>query len=194
MSLLNDWLDSRYNSAIRSYNERRSKYDECVWYVTDLIKCGNNRRNLTAHETARLSIKPSLVIGSLVHSGIQRIFEQYGWVSEVSTNKNIDNYTIRARCDMIKGNEIIEFKYTSYLQNNIWASKRNNIDQCKIYNNLFDTDVVHLIFLSPKSMMQVDIKDRFTDNDILEMIENPKIPRYDWECKYCNVENCKFRK
>ncbi|RLE65049.1 MAG: hypothetical protein DRJ47_06035 [Thermoprotei archaeon] len=195
MSILNDWLEERYNSAVRAYNERLAKYDSTVYYVTDLLKCGELRRCYTAHEIGRLSIKPPIVIGDLVHIGLQKIFERDGWVSEVSASKTIDNYTIRARCDLIRDNEIIEIKYTSYLQNNIWASRRHNIDQCKIYNNLFDTDVVHLVFFSPGGMRQIDINERYSDAEILEMIENPKYPRYSWECKYCKfADKCEYRR
>jgi len=165
-----------------------------LYYVTDLTQCSHKRvLSMKFPElSAFMNFEPAVVMGILVHGGLEKILSEMDIKVEVEGQKTVidtvteTEYIVKGRADAIVEGEdekiCIEIKM-SRSANNI--PYEHHIDQARIYNWLFDADMAILVYITPTKLVEYGVKNRATDDEILNRITFIRAPRYDWECKYC---------
>lgn len=191
-SMLNVLLDRVKTNAMNNTRARMEKYGDNVLYVTDLTKCSMKRKlnKGNIENSGEISIVPSVMIGRFVGDGIAGISKQHFGDSafqEVSKQKEIGEYIIRGRYDICIDGQIVEVKFSRYLPKEPY---KHHALQCRIYCWLWNIEYVLLWYFSPEGYKEFIIKrDGMSDEDILNLIEDRKNPRYSWECGYCQFKD-----
>ena len=187
-----------FKSHVRMDNE---------YYVIDLVRCSLKRNFEIKYPNLVVSsiYDPALITGSIVHYGIAGLlkyarekgiinwrkveFEVDG-VKRLSfdSNSNLPYIAaIKGRADIIIVDEDdnrvgVEIKFS---RNGGSLPYQHHIDQVKAYNWLFNLDYSILLYITPDRITEYTIRDRFSDEQIADLIRKPKTPRYPWECRYC---------
>jgi len=164
-----------------------------VYFAHELTQCSLKRRYETIFPELKesISFKPKVMIGEMIESAVKSYLKLEG-----SNNYKIlegkKKYVVFGGIDMYnpKSKSVFDIKYTT-----AEPVKRDHHElRVKLYNWLLDTDKGALIYISPRRFKQYLVRETLTDKEVLELIEKPKAPRYDWECKgFCNfTELCSF--
>jgi len=195
INMLNIVLDKIKSNSMENTRARMEKYGDNVLYVTDLTKCPIKRKlnKNNVEYSGEVSIVPSVMIGRFTGDGIANVCKQHFGDSasqEVGKQKEIGNYIIRGRYDISINGQIIEVKFSRYLPK---GPQKHHALQCQIYCWLYDVENVLLWYFSPEGYKEYNIKrDGMDDEMIMNLIESTVYPKYQWECKFCNVkEECK---
>ena len=64
--------------------------------------------------------------------------------------------------------------------------KQHHVDQARVYNWLFKLNHTILIYVTPERVTQFLVRDRATDEEVLERLSISRFPRYEWECRCCS--------
>ncbi len=167
--------------------ERHKKLRELGGYeVTDLIRCPLKRSFEEKHpELYRaMAYIPATVLGALVHLGLQNILsDELNAEIEVEGEKQIGEYKIIGRIDAKIGKVGIEIKTS---RSDIEIPYEHHILQAKIYNWLFDLDKTVLVYITPDRFTEFVVDERLDEEEILKLIVDKRIPKYEWECRYCH--------
>ena len=181
-----------YELARREREEHRR--EEGVYWVTDLVRCPLKREFESAFPelAAQEVFKPSLVLGRLVHMGLQAALKsEMGEGVEVEVEKSRDvvlpdgsKVELRGRIDAIVGKNVgVEIKYA---RADIGIPLQHHVDQAKIYNWLFDLERTSLVYVTPDRVTEFKVEERADVAEVVERILSTEAPRYDWECTYCH--------
>jgi len=184
-------------SIFRYLLEERKKHvrdNPDTYYVTDLLQCAYKRElSMKFPElSAYTSFEPAVVMGILVHEGLEKILSEMDIEVEVEGEKTIEDpeadriYVVKGRADAIvttdDGRVGIEIK-TSRNANNI--PYEHHIDQARLYNWLFDLKKTILVYITPTKLVEYEIVGPMDEKMILHIINSSTSPLYEWECKYC---------
>ncbi|MGC9148552.1 MAG: CRISPR-associated protein Cas4 [Sulfolobales archaeon] len=191
----------------RKKEKEKHVRDPKIYYVTDLVRCSLKREyevlypDLSAYEI----FYPPFVLGDFLHKGLQNILREiFGErVSvEVEGEKRLllpegSEIIIRGRSDGIikleNGKRVgVEIK-SSRTDYNIPMD--HHIDQAKIYNWLFDLEETILLYATYDRITQYRVREKISEEEILNRIKYISAPRYSWECSYCPFASiCPFKK
>lgn len=172
---------------------------ENVYWVTDLCRCPLKR--IYEFEYPELILQeiynPSYILGDLVHLGLEELLKQlskeghlnYDIDVEVENEKeiNIDGKKIkvRGRADiLLKGDDVLGIEIKS-ARGDTGMPHEHHILQCKIYSWLFDTSKFILLYITPDRVAEYEVKERASEDDIVNLIKDTRAPRWSWECRYC---------
>ena len=165
-------------------NEHQREENE-IW-ITDLCRCPMKIKFETEIPELKRNFLPIYVVGNLVHYGLQSILrEEFNAEIEVKREKVLDNYKITGKIDALINDTGIEIKFS---QSDEFIPYEHHILQCKLYNWLFELKKTILIYITPQRIAEFEIEDRMTDNHVMNLINNTNIPRFKWECKYCEYD------
>ena len=189
----------------RLQRKEREK-DPFVYYVTDLVRCSMKREleiNIPEIRILNLLKFNSAFIGELVHIGMEKLLKDlYGDEVQIET-ENLDaskdiyidkkKYTVKGRIDAImNGSTGIEIKLVLA---NTELPYEHHIDQARIYNWLYGLKRTILLYIQPTRLVEFEVVDSASDDEILHRIREFQAPRYTWECKYCEYKHlCPYYK
>ena len=148
-----------------------------------------------------------LILGKLVHIGLQRLlrelydsgrlsgFKVLGVEVDLEKSINIENgdfpviVKIKGRADLIVEKDgskyVVEIK-TSKSDFNIPAE--HHVLQLKIYMNLASVEKGLLLYITPDRITEYYVNEAISDFELQNLVQEffkKKGPRYGWECNYC---------
>lgn len=156
-----------------------------IW-VTDLIRCPLKREfEERFPELHRASVySPGTILGSLVHMGLERLLsDELNAEVEVKRERQIGEHKIVGRIDAIIGKVGVEIKTS---RADVDIPYEHHVLQARIYNWLYDLDKTVLVYVTPDRFTEYTVESRASEEEILKLIVERKVPRYDWECRYCH--------
>ena len=155
-------------------------------YVTELVECPMKRefrKDLWHLEVTN----PSLILGRLVHEGLEllvkQLFPDEEVKTEVEVERELDDKVIRGRIDAIVGDRIIEIKYMRGIKGDLPLEHHKY--QLRLYKWMTGMRKGSIIYITPDGIKEYDEDKPVNNAEILQIIEDNRIPKYDWECKYC---------
>jgi len=155
-----------------------------VWHAKSLCYC---RKKVLEEPFENVAQKEPVLVGVLVHMGVDEVTGYEGKVY----SKRVGDYIVKGTPDLIMDGELVEIKFTVYPPK---EPREHDVLQLRIYMWMFDKDRGYLWYLSPFGFREFEVEGAITDDDIVDLIENPRIPFWDFECKYCSVSDCDLRK
>ena len=197
-----DYIREKIGEQIKKASEK--KEDE-LW-VTDLIYCPLKRAyteklmieingNKVPPVIAEQLDTPSLVIGDLIHRGLEEWLREKGCQTEEEVEKTVTvklseeekTFKIRGRIDAICGDTVVEIKYMRDIKQN--KPLQHHILQTQLYMWLAEKTEGLIIYVSPTGILSYNIRSPYTEPqvriEIAGAVSMLRIPRYEWECRYC---------
>lgn len=174
---------SEFKQMVADLMKREYTIGGKQWHAKSLCYC---RKKVLEQDYYDVMANDIVVLGTLVHLGVDAITRYEGNVFK----KEVGGYIVKGTPDLMNGDDIIEVKFTAYLPK---EAREHDILQLKIYLWLLDMDKGYLWYLTPFGFREFEVESTLTDEDILDLIEKPRIPFWDWECKYCKVVDCVLR-
>jgi len=160
------------------------KKEKNVVWVSDLIRC-KLKGEYELLYTELYDIQPYQVLGYLLHMGLEKFLAmtQEG-MSEYDVEKEIDGVKITGRIDFLTDDTVYEIKYMRDHRDN--KPLEHHVLQTRIYMWMTDRKKGKIIYVTPNRIAEYDITDPMNDDEVRILLEErDKIPRWDWECKYC---------
>ncbi len=163
-----------------------------VVYVTDLTSCSQKRLFRLAMPLLSFRFEPPMLLGELVHLGLERLLEQEGWVTELEIVKHYEvdgvRYELRGRADAVRIEdgrvvEVVEIKTARSIDKPL----EHHALQLQIYMQLLGAERGYLVYITPDKIVEysVDPGDVDIERLLAETVRNTAHPRFEWECRYC---------
>lgn len=178
-----------YKRRIEDFRERIEELrDPKIVYVTELISCAHKRFYRINYPELTLSFEPTLILGELLHYGLERVLEDEGFNVEVEVERDysIDNtyYKLKGRVDALGRDCIVEIKTGRAGQK---LPHQHHILQLQLYMELLDVDLGVLVYVTPDRLVEFKVrKGRVEVEELLrDTVRDTVHPRWEWECKYC---------
>lgn len=190
-----DVVDLIYSHA-RAEREKHKRERGVVW-VTDLVRCPLKATYEELYPELSLQdvFKPSLIVGALIHRGLEGLLRELvrGFVveTEVEESKEVmlrdgSLVTVRGRLDVVLsgdfGRVAVEIKSS---RSDRGIPQRHHVDQVRGYNWLADLTGSILLYVTPTRIAQFYVEDRMDTSEVVDRATSKKAPRYGWECAYC---------
>jgi CRISPR-associated exonuclease Cas4 len=168
-----------------------------TYWVTDLVRCPLKREyELKYPELVEKEIfTPVFILGTLVHRGLQELLKSImgeGVSTEVEGSREVvlpdgRKVIVEGRADIVVkiSDEMIGVEIKT-ARSDYELPKPQHVDQARIYNWLFNLNQTILVYITPERVTQYLVSDKATEDEVVSRITSRKIPRYDWECKYCS--------
>jgi len=163
-------------------------------YVTELTECPKKRefrKNLWFLETT----KPSFIIGKLIHIGLQEfiriLFPDSKVETELEVSKLFENVLIKGRIDAIIDDVVVEIKYARGIKGEL--PLLHHEEQIQVYGWLTGLTDGIIVYVTPDGVKEYELELTYNDNNIYRLLNDKRVPRYEWECSYCVYSNwCPF--
>lgn len=176
--------------------ERHPRRAETYW-VTDLVRCLLKRDfELKYPELVENEVfMPTYILGTLIHKGLQELLKSVipgNVLTEVEGRREVRlpdgrAVNIEDRADVvIKIDEVLVGVEIKTSRSDLELPKQHHVDQARVYNWLFNLNHTILIYVTPERVTQFLVRDRATDEEVLERLTISRFPRYEWECRYCS--------
>lgn len=137
-------------------------------------------KRYTSKDPKELMQNPRVIIGTLVHRGIEHYFGFEDKEDNV-VKKQIGEYVIVGMPDLIMDDVVFEFKYSTSPPK---EPKEWDINQLKIYLWLTGKPVGELVYITPLKIKTFKVTEPSTDEEILGWIRY-RWAKYRWECATC---------
>lgn len=178
-----------YRRVLDGHRERLEELrDPRILYVTDLVSCSHKRRMRLEYPELTLKFEPQLVLGDLLHEGLERILEEQGYRREVEVVAEYEvlgtRVTLKGRVDAVGDDAVVEIKTGRSGQS---LPHDHHILQLQVYLNLLGMDRGILVYITPDRMAEYEVDRDPIDIKMLveETLLDVKHPRWHWECRYC---------
>ncbi len=179
-----------YKKYVSEQTSRIPEYTSNVVYVTDLVSCHQKYHMRRLYPELVIGFEPQLILGSLVHEGIEKILRDNGFITEYKIEKQVQvngtTYTLKGRVDAYNPDtkEVVEIKTARALQGD---PSEHHVYQLNIYLNLLDSPKGYLVYITPDKVVEYAVERTQVniENEVSSLLKNEKHPRYAWECKYC---------
>lgn len=169
------------------------KKDSNTIYVTDLLYCPLKPRLREQFKELTLAeaYNPSTLQGSLIHESIEGILtRELNAKTEVPIAKELtignEVYKLIGRADAILGDTVIEIKTS---KNDTKIPVHEHETQLKIYMTLLGSTHGVLLYITPDRIAEFHYDEKLTDTELENLVKSflraEKVPRHNWECKYC---------
>lgn len=189
----------------RFFKEERAKHERrpSVYWVTDLVSCSLKSRFSQEYPELELAqfFNPTLVQGALLHKGLEAVLKELleargakvGVEVEASVEVDLSSAlpsagraVLRGRADLVVelGDERVGVEVKS-ARGDALLPLDHHVDQCRIYNFLFNFNYTCLVYVTPERIAQYEVVERGNVEELARRILEPKAPRYSWECRYC---------
>ncbi len=193
-------LEVLYRLKQREFAERlREMSDPHVIYVTDLVSCSHKRVMRRSYPLLSFRFEPSLVIGDLVHYGLEKLLQDAGggggvWEAERPVEKrfNIDGveYVLKGRVDLLyvvdgAPRVVVEVKTGRDLPGN--EPLEHHKLQVQVYMEMLGVGEGYLLYITPERVVEHPVERANLDLEAMvrDVVYNRVRPRYQWECRYC---------
>ncbi len=191
-------LEEIYSVKQKEFTEKlKEMTDPRTIYVTDLVSCSMKRIMRIRYPLLSFRFEPPMILGDLVHAGLEKLLGEHGWRPEVQIEKKViingEEYLLKGRADLVRyapgspshAEEVIEIKTGRDLPLN--EPHEHHVLQLKIYLYLLAAKRGYLVYITPERLVEFEIEPEPIDLETLvrETVYNEKAPRYEWECRYC---------
>jgi len=179
----------------KRFNDKKNheKKDSNTIYVTDLLYCPLKPRLREQFKELTLAeaYNPSTLQGSLIHESVERILiEELNAEVEIPVTKEItidgEVYKLVGKVDAKKDNVIIEIKTS---KTDVGIPKEEHVLQLRIYVNMLNAEHGILLYITPDRITEFYVDTGISDDKLIELVQDYiytiRIPRHEWECKYC---------
>ncbi len=178
-----------YRSVLEEYRKREEELrNPSILYVTDLVSCSHKRALRLSYPEITFKFEPQLVLGNLVHKGLEDILEENEYKVEVEVEAEYEvmgsRILLKGRVDAVSKDAVVEIKSARSDQG---LPHEHHVMQLQIYLNMLGLDKGILIYITPDRIAEylverepLNIKD-LVEETILDL----KHPRWSWECRYC---------
>jgi len=179
----------------RRFNDKKNheKKDSNTIYVTDLLYCPLKPRLREQFKELTLAeaYNPSTLQGSLIHESVERILiEELNAEVEVPVTKELtiddEVYKLVGRIDAKKDNVIIEIKTS---KTDVGIPREEHVLQLMIYITMLKAQYGILLYITPDRVTEFHVDYGMSDDKLIELVQDyvytRRIPRHEWECKYC---------
>ncbi|MEM2365648.1 MAG: hypothetical protein ABIM44_04955 [candidate division WOR-3 bacterium] len=202
MSVVDRFLQEIFDDMILKYRIDRdewikelSKLGDEVFSVHELVECSHKRvMREKFPDIERASIfNPRFIVGWLIEEAVKA---RLGDGKEHKHYKIIEvdgkRYVISGFIDCVtKDGTVVEIKFLSGLYG---SPHTHHILQLSLYLWILGKEEGELLEISPEGTVGITVK-AATDETVIDLIKNPKIPRWDFECQSCNFESfCAYSK
>ncbi|WP_244403890.1 CRISPR-associated protein Cas4 [Pyrolobus fumarii] len=182
-----------YRAKERDFAEKLEEATrEDIVYVTDLTSCSQKRVFRLSMPLLSFRFEPAMLLGELVHRGLEAILEEEGWATEMEVVKRfeIDGevYELRGRVDAALVTEdgveeVVEIKTARSVEKPL----EHHVLQLQVYMTLLGAKRGTLVYVTPDRVVEYAVGPREVDVEQLvrETVHNLARPRFDWECRYC---------
>ena len=209
-SLLYKMMDFIEENSIKRAKDRNNFHGEDnVFHVSDLVYC--RRKQMLMREnpemSAKVSVQPAVFNGIVFEIGLRQYMQDYFDTTEYiprfsyKGKKKVGKYTVVGEADVallkegssgLKVDTIIDIK--NRVMSNKW--KDYYVLQLLFYKWMFNAEHILLwCFSSSASHKEWEISDEnsIDDDFVINLIEHPRQPMWDWECKYCKfTKGCPY--
>jgi len=179
--LLLPFIDAKIQEAQRKIEE---KAEDEVW-ITDLTECPRKAEFRVKMPDYNLPT-PSTIVGDFVHVGVLSwLREFYEAEIEKEITKEIDGWRVKGRIDAVVNDQfIVEIKFMRASVER--EPLPHHIEQVRLYLWLTGLEKGVLLYVTPEAVYEHEITIPYRDEQVAELLREKQIPRYDWECSYCN--------
>ncbi|MEM2284380.1 MAG: CRISPR-associated protein Cas4 [Zestosphaera sp.] len=189
-------LISLLYTVSKEEKEKHPRKPDTYW-VTDLVRCVLKREyELKYPELVEKEVfTPVFILGTLVHRGLQELLKNIigeGVLTEVEGSREVilpdgKKVVVEGRADIIVkiGDELIGVEIKT-ARSDYDLPKPQHVDQARIYNWLFNLRQTILVYVTPERITQYLVSDKVNEEEVVDRITSKKIPRYEWECKFCS--------
>jgi len=204
-----DYIEEQSINRAKNRNNFDEEDDTLVFHVSDLVYC--RRKQMLMREnpemSAKVSVLPSVFNGIIFEIGLRQYMQDYFDTTEYiprfsyKGKKKIGKYTVVGEADValfsdtpsgLKVDTIIDIK--NRVMSNKW--KDYYVLQLLFYKWMFNADNILLwCFSSSASHKEWEISNEnsIDDDFVINLIEHPRQPMWDWECKYCKFsKDCPY--
>ncbi|MEM1619273.1 MAG: CRISPR-associated protein Cas4 [Fervidicoccaceae archaeon] len=183
-------LDLLYERKRAEFAERLSELrDESVIYVVELAGCPKKREFRVRFPELTFRFDPQLILGDVAHAGLEHLLSSVGFEveKEVSERVEVDGrvYVVKGRVDAMSEDRIVEIKTGRPGQR---LPQEHHVLQLKIYMALTGSRRGTLIYVTGDRLVEfeVEAESRLALGElVLEHLRADKVPKWDWECRYC---------
>ncbi len=189
-------LQALYRLKQRDFMEKlREMSDPSVIYVTDLVQCSHKRVMRIMYPLMSFRFEPPLVLGDLVHAGLEALLSEEGWEAEVPVEASVEvgdeTYVVKGRVDLLKRNEegrpvaVVEIKTGRDLPDN--SPREHHVAQVQVYMSMLGAREGYLVYITPERLVEFPVEPVSIDLESLveDVVYDRRAPRYEWECRYC---------
>lgn len=177
-----------------------------IFHVTDLVRCPLKRIYERKYPELTLQnlLYPKFILGDLVHLGLQYLLRENServeteveverriripeMITSLTERRESTEAVIKGRIDVLINNEVIyEIKFSN---NDLSIPKPHHKLQVMLYKWLIDSSEAFLIYITPERITEFEVSEVLTDDEVANLVKEcmncMKVPRYEWECKYC---------
>ena len=193
--LVMEALEEEVVSRLLSNRDR----DENVVYVTELVGCTMKPRlrRIAPLLGALVSHEPQVLIGTLLHHGVESITLRHSMGSdvkvetEVEVETQVNGVTVRGRVDVMvkRGDEVIEIDEIKFSRRAPSNPYEHHVMQLQVYAEMLQCSErcrLFLVYFTPDAIVSFEVKPRpILEQLVNDYLENRFAPRWRWECDYC---------
>lgn len=180
-----------YKRIVDEYVKRveESKSPNII-YVTDLVGCTHKFHMRKIYTELTLAFEPSMILGDLVHKGLESLMVAHGFQPEVEISRTVYvdgvEYQLRGRVDLLDSTRgiVVEVKSS---KTHMGLPREHHLYQLNIYLNMLNYDKGILLYITPSKIAEYEVSRTqiSIDNLVKEVVEDARKPRFQWECKMC---------
>ncbi len=182
-----------YRRKEREFADRVSDATrEDVVYVTDLVSCSQKRVFRLEMPLLSFRFEPPMLLGDLVHRGLEELLGDEGWVTEMEVVKrfNVDGRVVelRGRVDAaLVTDDGVEHVVEIKTARSVEKPLEHHVLQLQVYLNMLGAREGSLVYVTPERLLEYTFPRTELDLDLLvaETVRNEARPRFEWECRYC---------
>lgn len=202
---LDKLLDHIEKESLKKSKIHAERKDENKFYVNDLFKCRKKVKEVTVEQKSKVSTASPVLIGNLVEKSLDYKMKKLGFWTQSHDNdklkmtREVGDYLISGRLDYYhpRDNIAIELKVPIYPKK---KPREHYKAQCGAYDWLSNSDgnvniqSIYLWQLSSQDLIETEIGKTYTTQKIRDIIDCPFYPRWEWECKYCDLaDECEIK-
>lgn len=157
------------------------------WYnsihVTELCQCRKKAEYFNKY-WLHIFPNPAILVGIMLHKGVQQwLREEFSAEVEVEQEKKLGDIIISGSIDAIVNDWVVEIKHTQ----DVYESQpyEHHVLQVKLYLWLSGLEKGKLVYISPKKLLEFDVTDKPTDDEVLMLYDTWQSPKWHWECNHC---------
>ena len=163
---------------------KRKDYEvgENEWHIKQLCYC---RYRMLNENTENILSKEPVIIGI----ALDRLAKDIIGVEDKVFSKEVDKYTVYGTPDLIFDDKVVDIKFSMFSRK---VPNEHDVMQVRLYMWLLGLGKGELWYISPTGSSEFDIKPSYSDDSVIYLIENPKNPMWEFECRYCSLHPCKY--
>ncbi len=198
LRLSNFILKKLYEKRLEDHKSRIVELrDPKIIYVSDLLYCPLKRRFRLEYPELSFAFEPNMILGELVHSGLQQELREMGFEIEKEVQEKIvvnnEEYLLKGRIDAFSKDLIIEIKTS---KSSLGLPHPHHERQLRIYMAMTGVRKGLLIYITNDRVVEFPVEG--SGIDIGELVQHflkaEHVPVWDWECRICVFNKfCPYR-